>query len=80
MGCSVFQYRLVSLEHGLGHLWSSALQRHCVDGVPRLHLELGQDPDAVGQFHRLVEHILTLHRSLGDGEHVTPLQLVGGCV
>lgn len=53
---------------------------HCVVGVPRLHPQLGQHPDAVGELHGLVEHVLALHRPLGDGEDVAALQLAGGSV
>lgn len=53
---------------------------HCVVGVPYMHPQLGQHPDAVGELHGLVKHVLTLHRPLGDGEDVAALQLVGGGV
>lgn len=53
---------------------------HRVVGVPRLHPQLGQHPDAVGELHGLVKHVLTLHRPLGDGEDIAALQLVGGGV
>lgn len=45
-----------------------------------MHPQLGQHPDAVGELHGLVKHVLTLHRPLGDGEDVAALQLVGGGV
>ena len=53
---------------------------HRVGGAPGLNAELRQHTDAVGELHGLVEHVLALHRALGDGEHVAALQLVGGSV
>lgn len=50
---------------------------HRVVGVARLNAQLSQDPDAVGELQRLVEHVLALHVPLGDGVHVVVLQLAG---
>ena len=49
-------------------------------GVSGLNLEFGEDPDAVGEFHRLVQHVLTLHVSFGDRKHVVVAQLLGNRV
>lgn len=48
--------------------------------VAGLDLELRENPDAVGEFDGLVEHVLALHIPLGDGEDVGTLQLVGDSV
>ena len=45
-----------------------------VVGVPGLDAELGQDPDAVGEFEGLVQHVLALHVPLGNGVDVVALQ------
>lgn len=50
---------------------------HRVVGVARLNAKLSQDPDAVGELQRLVEHVLALHVPLGNGVHVVVLQLAG---
>lgn len=77
---SVLQYCLVALEHTLGNLWSSALQRDCVVWVSCLHPELSQHPDAISEFHRLIQHVLTLHCAFGYGEDIATLQFVGNCI
>lgn len=46
-----------------------------VVGVARLDAELGEDPDAVGKFQGLVEHVLAFYVPLGDGVDVVILQL-----
>lgn len=51
-----------------------------VVGVDGLHPQFSQHPDAVGEFDRLVQHVLSLYGSLGYGEDINALQLVGGCV
>lgn len=56
------------------------ISAHRVVWISCLYPHLSQHPDAIGEFHRLVEHVLTLHRTLGYGEDVATLQLVGGCV
>lgn len=51
-------------------------------GVAGLDPELSQHPDAVGELQGLVEHVLTLHVPLGDGEDVAALEFAadGVCV
>lgn len=53
---------------------------HRVVGVPGLDAQLRQDPDAVGEFEGLVEHVLPLHVPLGYGVHIVVLQLAGDSV
>lgn len=73
----VFQDGIVGLVDVLGHFGSSALQGERVVRVPRLNAKLGQDPDAVGEFQRLIEHVLTFHIPLGDGVDIVVLQFAG---
>lgn len=53
---------------------------HRVVGVPGLDAQLGQDPDAVGEFEGLVEHVLPLHVPLGYGVDIVVLQFAGDSV
>lgn len=53
---------------------------HRVVWVSCLHPQLSQHPDAVGEFHGLIQHVLTLHCTLRYGEDVATLQFVGGCI
>lgn len=50
---------------------------HRVVRVPWLNAKLGQDPDAIGEFQRLVEHVLALHVPLGNGVDIVVLQFAG---
>lgn len=53
---------------------------HRVVWVSCLYLQLSQYPDAIGELHRLVQHVLPIHCALGYGEDVAALQFVGGCI
>lgn len=53
---------------------------HCVDWVSCLHPHLSQHPDAIGELHGLIQHVLTVHCALGYGEDVATLQFVRGCI
>lgn len=48
--------------------------------VAWLQLELCQYPYAIGELNGLVQHVLAFHVTLGDGEDVAALQLVGDAV
>lgn len=61
----------------VGNFWSTAFQGKRVVGVPWLNAELRQHPDPIGELQRLVQHVLTLHITLGDGVHIAVLQLGG---
>ena len=45
-------------------------------GVGGGNLELSQHFNSIGQFERLVQHVLALHVALGDGEDVAVPQLL----
>lgn len=51
-----------------------------VVGVAGRYTHFCQHPNAIGEFDRLVQHVLPLHCSLGYGEDITALQLVAGRV
>lgn len=71
---SVLQSGIVHLVHVLRNLWSPALQRQRVIGIARLYAELGENPDPVGEFERLVQHVLAFHVPLCDGVDIVALQ------
>lgn len=56
------------------------LNTHCVIWVSCLQPELSQHPDAIGEFHGLIQHVLSIHCALGYGEDVATLKFVGGCI
>lgn len=56
----------------LAGVW--AVSDYRVIGIARLYAELSEDPDPVGEFERLVQHVLAFHVPLGDGEDVVVLQ------
>jgi len=45
-------------------------------GIARLNLQFCQYPDAIRQFDRLIEHVLTLDITLGYREHVIVAQFL----
>lgn len=71
---------VVRLVNVLRDLRGATLQGQRVVGVARLDAQLCQDPDAVGEFERLIQHVLALHVPLGDGVDVVVLELSGNRV
>ena len=51
-----------------------------VIGVSWLDAQLSQDPNAIGELQRLVQHVLPLHVPLGNSVNVVVLQLAGNSV
>ena len=45
-----------------------------------LYLKFSQDPDSIGQFQGLVQHILPLDITLGNSKNIVILQLLGNSV
>lgn len=58
------------MEYARGHLHRPRLQAERGLRVPGLQLQFQQYPDIVGEFQRLVEHVLALDVSLRDCENV----------
>lgn len=67
-GSVIYRYQLLCSHRGTEGVYR-------VVGVARLDAELGENPDAVSEFQRLIEHVLALHVPLGDGVDVVILQL-----
>ncbi len=51
-----------------------AVSDYRVIGIARLYAEFGEDPDPVGKFERLIQHVLAFYVPLGDGVDVVVLQ------
>lgn len=51
-----------------------AVSDYRVIGIARLYAEFGEDPDPVGKFERLIQHVLAFYIPLGDGVDVVVLQ------
>lgn len=51
-----------------------AVSDYRVIGIARLYAEFGEDPDPIGKFERLIQHVLAFDVPLGDGVDVVVLQ------
>lgn len=49
---------------------------YCEIRIGWLYFELCQNLDAIGQFQRLVQHVLTFHIALGNSEDVIIAQFL----
>lgn len=54
------------------NLFAASVYR--VIGIARLYAEFGEDPDPIGKFERLIQHVLAFYVPLGDGVDVVVLQ------
>lgn len=68
---SVFRVGLC-LNTQLLHL--RAVSDYRVIGIARLYAEFGEYPDPVGEFERLIQHVLAFYVPLGDGVDIVVLQ------
>lgn len=68
--------RLVGLEHARGDLHRPRLQTERRLRVPGLQFQFQQHPYVIGQFQRLVQHVLALHVPFGYGEDVVECHLL----
>lgn len=59
---------------------SSKQMNHHEILIPRLYFELRKDPDAIGEFERLVQHVLSLNIPLGNRKDVVVPQLLRNSV
>ena len=64
----------VYLEDSLGNLHHPGLEREGDGGVARGKLYLHQAPDAVTEFQGLVDHVLALQGSLGNGKSLKKIE------
>lgn len=60
------------LNTQLLHLCAASDYR--VIGIARLYAEFGEYPDPVGEFERLIQHVLAFYVPLGDGVDIVVLQ------
>lgn len=51
-----------------------AVSDYRVIGIARLYAELGEYPDPVGEFERLIQHVLAFYVPLGNGVDIVVLQ------